>query len=182
VATVNAGTGKVTAVASGTSVLVASGSGFGDSVLVTVPTATHAVVSATSSGRAFRVARVGDTVVVDVAADMRFTPSEKLGSYNATLTWTPATLQFIDVQSGGFAAPTVNSGSASSGQLRFSAADATGASGSVVVARVRLRALAAGTTGTTLTISEMSATSPTFTNLFAANRVTVTSGSVTVRP
>jgi hypothetical protein len=174
--------GKATAAAAGTAVLVASGSGFSDSALATVVPASNAVVSTTSSGRAFRVARVGDTVVVDVTADMRFTPNEKLGSYNAELTWTPATLQFIDVQSGGFAAPTVNSGSASSGQLRFSAADATGASGAVVVARVRLRALAAGTTATTLAITEMSATSPTFTNLYAANRVTVISGSVTVRP
>jgi hypothetical protein len=182
IATVNAASGKATAVAPGTAVLVAGGSGFSDSVLVTVPTATYAVVSTTSSGRAFRVARVGDTVVVDVTADLRFTPSEKLGSYNATLTWTPATLQFLDVQTGGFAAPTVNSGSASSGQLRFSAADPTGASGAVVVARVRLRALAAGTTATALSVTEMSATSPTFTNLFAANRVTVTNGSVTVRP
>jgi hypothetical protein len=173
--------GKVTAVIPGTAVLVGTASGFLDSAQVTVAPLTNVVVSTTSQGRTFRVAKVDSTVVVDVAVDMHLTPAEKLGSYNATLGWNPAVLQFIDVTTGGFAAPTVNSTAAASGQLRFSAADPTGSAGSVVVASVRFKALAPGTSSPALTISEMSAAG-TFTNLFALNRVTVTSGSVTVRP
>ncbi len=183
VASINA-SGKVTGIAVGTAVLVASGSGFSDSALVTVVTATHAVVSTTSSGSAFRAARVGDTVVVDLTADLRFTPSERLGSYQAAMDWNALVLQYLDVQTTSFAAPTVNPGTANcTHQLCLAAADAQNAAVSVIVARVRFRALAAGTTSPVLSISEMSSNvPPTFTNLFAANRVTVTNGSVTVRP
>jgi hypothetical protein len=171
----------VTGTGPGTAIVVGSGSGFSDSALVAVPPATNVVVSATSSGRSFPVARVGvDTVVVDVTADMRFTPSERLGSYNARLTWNPAVLQYVSVVNTTFAPPTVNADSVAQGRLRFASADANGATGQVVVARVRLRAIAAGTTSPAITISEMSASSPTYTNLLS--RVTVTNGSVTVRP
>jgi len=79
VATIGA-TGTVTAVAPGSAVLVASGSGASDSALVAVAVPTNAIVSVTSAGQAFRHARVGDTVVVDLTADLRYTPSELLGS------------------------------------------------------------------------------------------------------
>lgn len=185
VATVD-GSGLLRGTATGTVVIVATGSGFSDSTRITVVTATHAVVSITSNKptapRAFGVFKAGvDTVVMDVTADMRFTPNEKLGSYNATLTWSPSVLQYVDVQATSFAAPVVNADSASAGKLRFSAADASGAAGQVVVARVRFRAVAQGATTAALAISEMSA-AQTFTNLSALNRVTVTSGHVTVRP
>jgi hypothetical protein len=179
VATVS-GAGVVTGAAPGTAVIVASGTGFSDSVLVTVPPGGNVVASATSNDRGFRDARAGDTVVVDVRADMQFASGERLGSYNARLTWNPAVLQFVDVQSGAFAAPTVNTDSVSAGRLRFASADAGGAAGHVVVARVRLRALAAGSAGSALTVSEMSASSPSYTNL--VSRVTVTNGFITVRP
>ncbi len=176
--------GTVTGVAPGTVVVVASGSGFADSTLITVVTASHAVVSSTSSGRGFRAARVGDTVVVDLTVDARFTPNEKAGSYQAGLDWNAAVLAFIDVQSTGFAAPTVNPGGGGcTHQLCLAAADPQNASANVVVARVRLRALAQGSTSPALTITELSSNvPPTYTNLLAANRVTVTSGSITVRP
>jgi hypothetical protein len=184
VATVNATTGKVTAVSTGAAVLVASASVGSDSVLVTVVPATNAVMEATSLDRVFRVARVGDTVVVDVTSDMRFTPTERLGSYLAQLRWTSATLQFLDVQSGDFASPVIN---AFADSLNFSAASASTNPSSlpavVKVARVRFKALAAGSTAMTLLVKELSsAVPPTYANLLQANRVTVTSGSVTVRP
>jgi hypothetical protein len=183
VATIGA-TGLVTGVAPGTAVLVASGSGLSDSALVAVAVPTNAIVSATSGGSAFRQARVGDTVVVDLTADLRFTTGELLGSYQASLDWDASVLQFIDVQSTGFAAPVVNPGTgACSHQLCLAAADPQNATSRIVVARVRLLALAAGSTAATLGITELSSNvAPTFTNLYAANRVTVISGSVTVRP
>jgi hypothetical protein len=172
------GSGLVTGVAPGTAVIVAVASGFTDSALVTVPPAGDVVVSTTSNDRAFRVTTVGDTVVVDVIADMTFTPSELLGSYNAVLTWDPSVLSFLDVQPGDFPVPQVNSANAAVGELRFAQAEANGAAGTVVVARVRLVTLAAGSTVPAVAITEMSA-AQTFTDLLA--RVTVTSGTVTVQ-
>ncbi|GBD31486.1 hypothetical protein HRbin33_00445 [bacterium HR33] len=182
-------TGLVTGVTAGTAVIVASGSGFSDSALVTVVAPTHAVAYTassvgTSTGRGFGVARVGDTVVVSVTVDLRYTPDEKLGSYDAILRWNPSALAFIDVQNGTYVAPTVNTDSVAAGRLDFAAADPqqeASPGGSVVVARVRFRAAAAGSSTMALTIEEMSGAPPTFTNLLGLNRVTVTSGHVTVR-
>jgi hypothetical protein len=183
VATVNAA-GDVVGVGPGTAVVLATATGFGDSALVTVPPATHVVLSTTSNARGFRDARVGDTVVVDVTADMQFTPTEKLGSYLDTLSWNPAVLQFVDVQVGPFGGLfTVNTADAAAGRIIISSANAqpgTAGTGAVVVARARFRALAAGGTQVVNRVGEMSA-AETYTNLFGTNRVTVTNGYVTVR-
>jgi uncharacterized protein YjdB len=183
VASVDA-TGKLTGVAPGRAVIVASGSGFADSVLVTTVNAGEAVMWALPGSRSFQSPKVGDTVVVDLTADLSRTPSEKLGSYQASLDWNASVLQFVDVKAATFAAPTSNPGTGTCGhQLCLAAADPQNAAGVVVVARVRVRALAAGAVTPTVALTEMSSNvPPTFTNLYAANRVTVTSGSVTVRP
>jgi hypothetical protein len=189
VATVSA-TGLVTGASAGTAIIVATASGFSDSALVTVVSPTHAVAHTTSTigasaGRGFGVARVGDTVVVNVTVDLRFTPNEKLGSYDAILRWNPSALSFVDVKNGTYVARTVNRDSVSAGRLDFAAADPqqdASPGGSVVVARVRFRASASGSSALALTIEEMSGAPPTFTNLLGSNRVTVTSGHVTVRP
>lgn len=171
--------GLVTAAGTGTSVIVANANTVLDSMLVAVPPAGNVVVRTIPNGRSFRRAKVGDTVTVDVVMDMQFTPSEKLGSYNATLTWNQTVLTYLDVQSTSFAAPTVNTGNVANGELRFGSADATGAAGKVLVTRVRFVAAAQGATTTTIAMSEMSA-AQTFTNLIS--RVTVVNGHVTVSP
>jgi hypothetical protein len=179
VATVDASTGVLSSVAAGTTVVVATYGSFTDSLLVQVAAAGTVPVSATGNGRAFRSPRVGDTVVVDVTADMSFTGGELLGSYNAELTWNAATLKYVSTATGGFAVPTLNETQTTLGSLRFSAADANGASGAVVVARVRFVAQASGSAAMQLAITELSA-AKTFTNLLSS--VTVTNGVVTVRP
>jgi len=178
------GSGLVTGVAAGTAVVVASATGFSDSVLVRTVKAGDAMVWALPAGRSFRTARVGDTVTVELTADLRRTPTEKLGSYQASLDWSASVLQYLDVQSTSFAAPTVNPGTGTcTHQLCLAAADPQNTAGLVVVARVRFRALANGTASPTIAVTEMSSNvPPTFTNLFAGNRVAVTGGTVTVRP
>lgn len=173
------GTGVVNAAAAGTAVIVATAGSFSDSLLVRVAATGSVPVSAIAGGRAFRSPRVGDTVVVDVTADMTFTGGQVLGSYNAQLTWTAAVLRFVDVQPGGFGAPTVNTTQTAQGSLRFSAANAQGVGGAVVVARVRFVAQATGSAAPLLAITELSA-AQTFTNLLSS--VVVTNGTVTVRP
>jgi hypothetical protein len=183
VATVS-GSGLVTAVALGSAVIYVNApdfSGnpaFADSVLVTVVPPGNAVVSSVPDARGFRTVAVGDTVVVEVPADMRFTPSELLGSYNATLSWNPAVMRFVDLQQGDFPLPEVNTANTASGELRFAQANANGTGGVFTLARVRFVAQSAGVTQPALTITEMSA-ARTFTNLI--DRVTVTNGTVIVR-
>jgi len=183
VATVS-GAGLVTGVGAGTAVVVASASGFSDSVLVRAVPTGNVILWALPGGRSFQAVRVGDTSGVELTADFRAAPTEKLGSYQASLDWSASVLQYLDVQSTSFAAPTVNPGTGTcTHQLCLAAADPQNAASQVAVARVRLRALAAGTVTPTLAVTEMSSNvPPTFTNLFAGNRVAVTAGTVTVRP
>jgi len=178
VATVNA-SGLVTGVAAGTVVIVGTGGSFTDSMLVRVAASGSVPASAIADDEAYRAPRVGDTVVVDVRVNMFFSGGELLGSYNAQLTWNAAALRYVDVQAGGFGSPTINDTQTQQGSLRFSSANAQGVSGSVVVARVRFVAQAAGSATPALSITELSA-AQTFTNLLSS--VVVTNGSVTVRP
>jgi hypothetical protein len=177
-------TGTVTGVAPGTAVIFLSAPDFSgdpaftDSALVVVPAAGGVVVSTTANQRAFVTGAVGDTIVVDVTADMTFTAGELLGSYNAVLNWDPAVLSFVDVQTGDFPTPELNTNNVGSGELRFAQANANGTGGAVVIARVRLVAQAAGSSSAAVTISEMSA-AQTFTNLI--NQVTVANGTVTIQ-
>jgi hypothetical protein len=173
------GAGVVTAAAAGTAVIVGTSGAFSDSMLVRVPVPGSVPVSAIADEQAFLAPRVGDTVVVDVRVNMFFTDGELLGSYNAQLTWDAVALRYVDVQTGTFGTPTINDTQVQQGSLRFSSANAQGVSGSVVVARVRFVAQAAGSAAPQLGITELSA-AQTFTNLLSS--VVVTNGSVTVRP
>lgn len=179
VAGVNAG-GTVSGVAAGTAVIVGTATGFRDSTLVRVAAAQGEVpFSAVAGGRAFARVRTGDTVVVDVVADMNHIGGELLGSYNAQLDWSPSLLGFVSVQGVDFGPPTVNTSQTSTGVLRFSAADANGVGGTVVVARVRFVALGTGSGTFQLAVTEVSA-ALSFTNLLTFRTVTV--GSVAVVP
>lgn len=171
-------TGLVSAVAVGQSTVVATSGTFADSTQVVVVPGGHVVAAALANDRYFRRARVGDTVVVDLVADMQFA-GEALGSYNATFTFNAAALKYVDTQTGTFGAPTVNATNATTGEVRLGHANATGGTGTVVLARLRFVAQAAGSGTLALTFSEMSAAS-TFTNLIT--RVTVASGAVTIVP
>jgi hypothetical protein len=174
------GAGVVTAAAAGGAVIVGTSGAFSDSMLVRVAASGSVPVSAIAGdGQAFLAPRVGDTVVVDVRVNMFFSGGELLGSYNAQLTWAAAALRYVDVQPGTFGTPTINDTQVQQGSFRFSAANAQGAGGSVVVARVRFVAQAAGSAAPQLAITELSA-AQTFTNLLSS--VVVTNGSVTVRP
>jgi uncharacterized protein YjdB len=179
VATVSS-TGLVTSGTAGTAVIVASGFGFVDSALVSVGAAGNVVVTALSGGRGFKVVQVGNTVTVDVVADLQFTGGEKLGSYNAMLTWDPAKLTYMNTQAGDFPAPILNEAGAGTGTLLFTQASANGVAGAPVLARIQFQATAVGAGAPSLSITEMSA-ALTFTDFFANGRVSVTNGSVTVR-
>lgn len=180
VATVSS-SGLVTGAAGGTAVIVASAQGATgpvlDSTLVAVAATGSAVAVPLAGGRAFGSARVGDTVVVRVAVDLRGVPSERLGSYLARLNWTPSTLGYVTTAlvSGGFVEPTVNADSTGLGQLRFGAANPTGTLGPVIgLLDIKFVAAAAGTTPLTFTVTDLSAAS-TFTQMVTTALVLSTS-------
>ena len=167
VATVDA-TGLVTtASAGGTAVIVASGGGLSDSVMVAVMPGGTAAVSAISFnptvGRAFDVHLVGDSVRVLVRVNLTAMGGEKLGSYADSIQWNPAVLRYvrdtvIATIASDFVAPTVNRTNASSGILQFGAADAVGNAGlAVTLIRIVFVAQAPGTTTFIQTLSDLTA-------------------------
>lgn len=181
VATVNAN-GRITAVTAGSAIIVGTvTTAIQDSMLVVVAANGQAVASALAGGRAFGGARVNDTVRVRVAVDLRGVSPEKLGSYNAQLTWSTSVLRYVTSGpvSGGFAAPTINANNAASGQLRFGSADAVGAAGPAVgVIDIVFVANGTGSTALTLALTDLSAAG-TFTNLLPA--AAIHAGSVRVQ-
>jgi len=172
VATVNAA-GLVTAVGPTNVVIVAqapSGAGtVADSILVEVPPAGTSVVSAQFGAREFAAAKVGDTIVAQVVADLRAVPGEVLGSYDIELDFNTADLTYVrsDSVSGGFAAPTINdTQAADSGIIRFGSADPNGSASPVALIQITFVAKTSGTTSQLLmpVHSDLSA-AKTFTNL-----------------
>lgn len=167
VATVNSTTGLVSGVAGGSAVIVASAAGFSDSVLVVVAANGTSVVSAVADGRNFDRARVGDTVRVLVAVDLRAVAPESLGSYTVRLNWAPAQIRYIRTEAISGAAlqnPFVNSTGVTSGQLVFGAADPVGKGGAFALLRVIYVAEASGSTALTLNLDDLTA-ARTFTDL-----------------
>jgi hypothetical protein len=189
VASVDSLTGRLTGIAGGTAVVVASAPGgpgtVYDSLLVAVPAGGQAVAYLITNGRSFAAARVGDTLRILTGVDLRAVPGEKLGSYNAQFDWSTAVATFLGigvVPVGGFAPPTVNTGNAGAGQVRFGAADPAGATPQPVgLAAITLVAGASGSSPLTFTLTDLSA-ALTFTNLLTrAPAALVVSGAVRVQ-
>ena len=184
VATVDSLTGLVTAVAGGTAVIVASAPGTTgtvyDSTLVAVAENGVAVALPVSGGRAFGAAAVGDTVHVVVAVNIGAVAGESLGSYNAQLDWNPSVLQYQSTAPAGFTAPTLNETNTGTGELRFGAANPSGAAGpSVALIDVKFVAGGSGSSPLALTLTDLSGISPTFTQMLT--QALVISGSVQVK-
>ncbi|OGT99732.1 MAG: hypothetical protein A2085_05795 [Gemmatimonadetes bacterium GWC2_71_10] len=183
VATVNS-SGQVTAVAAGTAVIVAqatANTAIADSIVVAVAGNGTATVSAVSNSRAFDLLRVGDTVRVRVAVDLRGVSPEKLGSYNAQLDWSAARLTFVSAETvtGGFGGTIINTTATGTGQLRFGAADPAGHAGpTVALLDIKLVATSAGSSPLTLTLTDLSA-AETFIDLLPA--ALIVSGVVRVQ-
>ena len=189
VATVNAATGLVTAVGptgAGVDIVAQAPSGAGtvaDSTMIDVPPTGTSVVSAQFGGREFATAKVGDTLVAQVVADIRAVPGEVLGSYDITLNFNTADLTYVrsDSVSGGFASPTINdTQAADSGVIRFGSADPNGSATPVALIQITFVAKTSGTTSQLLLPmpSDLSA-AKTFTNLLPASWWT--QGFITIR-
>ena len=170
VATVNAATGLITAVSSGTAVIVAQAptatGTTADSTLVVIPAAGSAVVAAVGDARAFDVAKVGDTLTVRIVVDLRGVTGDTLGSYNAQLDWSTARLTYVSsaAVAGGFAAPTINETNTGAGHLRFGSADPVGSAGAFALIEVKFVGAATGNSPLTLSLTDLS-TAKTFVQL-----------------
>ena len=122
--------------------------------------------------------RVGFKPAIDLTADLSAAPGIALGSYAATITWDPTVMLLDSVKPADFAAPQINQTSTS--ELRLTAADAQGRSGTPSLARLYFRFL--GETfprqsALTLSVSEMHA-ALTFANLLPGTQAR--SGTATI--
>jgi hypothetical protein len=173
VASVDSLTGVVVPTGAGSAVIVASAPGGAgtvyDSMLVAVAGSGVAVAfPAVDNGRAFGSALVGDTVHVVVAVDIGAVSGEVVGSYTAQLNWDPAVLQYVRATaSPAFASTTTfNETQTGVGQLRFGAADANGVPGpNIGLVQIVFVAGATGGSPLTLTLTDLSGISPTFTQM-----------------
>jgi hypothetical protein len=186
VAVVDSVTGRVSGVAPGTTVIVASAPGTSgtvlDSALIAVPQSGQAVAFAAADFSSFATSRVGDTVDVLVGVYLGAVSGEKLGSYAAQLNWSPSVLQYVStaaVPLAGFAAPVPDETNAGSGQLLFSATDVTGTAGPAIgLAHVRFVATSTGASPVSFALTDLTAAT-TLTNLLPG--ATVFSASVLVK-
>jgi hypothetical protein len=124
---------------------------------------------------------VGQRVVVSISVDMSaaVAPDNRLGSYTGTLDWNPAVLAYRS--NGGTPAGwmgVVNVTQAASGHLRFTGANASGATGNVVLLTLTFDVVGAGATALDLSYLTMAA-SATFNNLLPV--LTIYDGQVISR-
>lgn len=183
VATVST-SGLVTGVAAGSAVIVAQAGVALDSMVVTVGDASAApgdmLIAAITNGRAFGVRKVGQSVAIDIRVD-QLAVADSLGSYNARFSWNAGVMTFDSVSVGNYPAPTVND-SSFNGVLRFAAVDANSRSGTLTLARLWFTAVATGSDGHVLQVTEVSGVSPNFFNYFTSGRYVVVSGSARITP
>ena len=183
VATVSA-SGVVTGVAAGSAVIVAQSGTAADSMVVTVGNAASApgdmLIAAVTNGRAFGVRKVGQSVAIDIRVD-QLAVADSLGSYNARFSWNNAVMTFDSVSAGNYPAPTVND-SSFNGVLRFAAVDANSRSGTLTLARLWFTAVATGSDGHVLQVTDVSGVSPNFFNYFTSGRYVIVSGSARITP
>ncbi len=177
VATVNA-SGSVTGVAGGTAVIVAdAGGGIADSVLVAVAGSGQAVAYAVSDTRGFDGVKVGDTVRVTVAVDLRAVAGGNVGSYTAQANWNTAQLAFVSAAPASTSA-TVNTNNTASGQFTIGDANPNGYTTSPVgIVQLTFVATGVGASPMTLSLSDLTEAG-TFTNLLT--QAIVASSAVTV--
>jgi len=183
VATVSS-TGLVTSVVSGSAIVVATAApGVADSVVVTIGDATilpgNPIALALTGSRSFGVGKVGQPIAIDVVVDLKAVPIERLGSYNARLTWNAGVLRFDSTQAGTFVAPVVIPDTAAGGILRFNATDPVGATGFLTLAHVWFTATGPGASSHVLSLPVLSAA---LTSLDLTPGLLVAPGGVTVGP
>jgi len=183
VATVSS-TGLVTSVVSGSAIVVATAApGVADSLVVTIGDATilpgNPIALALTGSRSFGVGKVGQPIAIDVVVDLKAVPIERLGSYNARLTWNAGVLRFDSTQAGTFVAPVVIPDTAAGGILRFNATDPVGATGFLTLAHVWFTATGPGASSHVLSLPVLSAA---LTSLDLTPGLLVAPGGVTVGP
>ncbi|NLF52433.1 MAG: hypothetical protein GX577_15000, partial [Leptolinea sp.] len=134
--------------------------------------------SATASNAA---PAIGTELTVNIHIDMTNvdSPDNNLGSYTATLNWNPAVLSYASyiVPPGTGFTGVVNTGSVGTGLITFNGANATGATGDIIVLAVGFNVIGAGDAGLDLVFSAMAAAG-TFADLLPI--VNATEDTVTV--
>jgi len=184
VATVSGG-GLVTAAGRGIATIVGTAAaGVADSILVAVGDTTNhgdALVFAITNNRAFGQRKVGQTVQVDVLVDLR--TGEALGSYTATFAWNQAVMHFDSSSAGTFSSAPVVNADTTGGTLTFAAASATDAASAPTLIHLFFKALAIGSDGHSLQLTELSgAPANNYVNYYLLGQYFVASGNAAIAP
>ncbi len=183
VASVSA-SGLVTATGRGIATIVASAGTGADSILVAVGDTTNhgdALVFAVTNTRAFGQRTVGQTVQVDVVVDLNV--GEALGSYTATFGWNQAVMRFDSSSAGSFSSAPVVNADTTGGTLTFAAASATDTAHAPTLIHMYFTALAAGSDGHSLQLTELSgAPANSYVNYYLLGQYFVASGNAAIAP
>ena len=113
---------------------------------------------------------LGETFTVDVYVDVSDvdSPDENLGAYAATLNWDPGILAYVsysDAPPAGFTG-VVNDSNAATGEIIFNGANASGATGNILLISLTFEAVGTGMVDLDLEFSELGA-AITFTDIFS---------------
>jgi hypothetical protein len=110
-------------------------------------------------------ARIYDYIDVPITVELNGAPGRKLGSYTGQLAFNPRMLEFVEIQTGSFAAPQINTAHASdSGKVLLTALQPGGASGVVTLFVARFYVLSdTAATPVTVSFGEMSASATSVT-------------------
>ncbi len=155
-----------------------------DSILVAVGDTTNhgdALVFAVTNTRAFGQRTVGQTVQVDVVVDLNV--GEALGSYTATFGWNQAVMRFDSSSAGSFSSAPVVNADTTGGTLTFAAASATDTAHAPTLIHMYFTALAAGSDGHSLQLTELSgAPANSYVNYYLLGQYFVASGNAAIAP
>ena len=118
--------------------------------------------------------RPGEVMTVALGADLSEVP-DRLGAYDATITWNPSLLDYTEAQAAAFGSVTYNTTQLDQGRITFNSFNQSGADGQVELAILKFNVIGeAGQSGTlSASFVEVSATSATsFRNLLPQVQVT----------
>jgi len=121
-------------------------------LLVAVVPMLHGQITVTTAAGASSL--IGDAFDLPVVVDMT-SSGLRLGSFNMTLRWDPATLQYVASSSGSFGSVTVNEDSVATGAVFFSGVNPVGAAGVVSLGIGRFQPLRSDTTTFRLSVKEL---------------------------
>jgi hypothetical protein len=121
------------------------------------------------------------TAAINIDVSSLQAPNHNLGSYQATLAWNPAVLQFVNITPAPapWNSPSVNPNNAANGRLEWNAFQTGSSTGKINLLNVNFRVIGAAGMSDTLRLNFSALFTTTFIDI--RNRLAIQNGKVTVR-